>query len=163
MKVRNNLTFSEIDGILYPDFEENVRYHPPVGIWGHRHAFYLKEFEEDKYMELLRSELLLDYLDLVDMLAKEIYEEKTQALKSENHITPTMRKRSPLKWELAVDTIHKKVKEEVYHKLVFHAAPVDEEEFKTYLQYAETLKSNEKPNLTDYRLFKLENTKEDES
>ncbi|MBR2589605.1 MAG: TnpV protein [Clostridia bacterium] len=153
MIVRNNLTLSEIDGELYPNFDEETRYHKPVGIWGHRHAFYLKEFDERRYFELLRNNQLLDYLELVDLIATDMYNTGVTQLRKKQHITSTLKKRTPIKWRDAVDAIHNQVQKSVYQKMVYTGKPVRDTDLVRYQAYLKTLAPREDATLEGFRAF----------
>ena len=153
MIVRNNLTLSEIDGELYPNFDEETRYHKPVGIWGHRHAFYLKEFDERRYFELLRDNQLLDYLELVDLIATDMYNTGVIHLRKKQHVTTTMKNNSPIKWRNAVDAIHNQVQKSVYQKMVYTGKPVRDTDLVRYQAYLKTLAPREEATLEGFRAF----------
>lgn len=69
--MQNNLTYVEIDGLNYSNFKDTNQTKREIGIWGHRHANYLREFHPTIYYSMLCKMELADYLEAIDKQAKE--------------------------------------------------------------------------------------------
>lgn len=59
-------TYGEVNGYLIPNLELPKQEQQSVGVWGQRHARYLKEHRKVLYMNLLTSGKLNNYLAEID-------------------------------------------------------------------------------------------------
>ena len=83
----------------------------PAGVWGQRHARYLKQYHKVIYMNLLTSGKLNSYLAGVDEQAEELAEKEnvTEKLKAENQ----------MEWVRKMNNIRSRVMEIVNTELIF--------------------------------------------
>lgn len=96
--------YNEKNGIRYtlqgdyylPDLKLPDEENKPIGLWGQRHARYLKQNHKVLYMNLLTSGKLNSYLFDIDKQAEDMFfrlvkqmaerEDVTEQLKSKNHM-----------------------------------------------------------------------------
>jgi len=153
MLVRNNLTYTEIDGINYPDFEEGRTPPKPIGQWGRRHAFYLKEFNHPKYFRLLCTADMYDYLELVNEEASELYDRLVEQYKKKQGVTEQLKAKDMMEWVGRMNNIHNQVTDVVYDQIIFVDEAVKQEHFECYQRYKGALKPGEEPDFKAFARF----------
>ena len=70
----------------------------PIGIWGQRHARYLKQNRKVLYMNLLTSGKLNAYLANIDKQAQERFERLIEGMKQTQGITEQLKAENALEW-----------------------------------------------------------------
>ena len=65
-------TYSEVNGYLIPNIELPKQEQLSIGVWGQRHARYLKEYRKVLYMNLLTTGKLNSHLAEIDKQAEEL-------------------------------------------------------------------------------------------
>ena len=70
----------------------------PIGIWGQRHARYLKQNRKVLYMNLLTSGQLNAYLANIDKQAQERFERLIDGMKQTQGITEQLKAENALEW-----------------------------------------------------------------
>lgn len=70
----------------------------PIGIWGQRHARYLKQNRKVLYMNLLTSGKLNAYLANIDKQAQERFERLIEGMKQTQGITEQLKVENALEW-----------------------------------------------------------------
>ncbi len=105
MKVQNNLTYVEIDGLNYPDFKDANQPKREIGIWGHRHANYLREFQPIIYYSMLCKMTLADYLETIDKQAKEMYNKLIKECAEKQDITEQLKAENQMLWVQSMNNI----------------------------------------------------------
>ena len=91
-------TYTEIDGIFYPNLvlpEPDPR---PVGKWGRLHETYLKEHKPFLYTNLLTSCKLDGYLADIDEQAREMLDRMIVQMAKAEGVTEELKARSPMDW-----------------------------------------------------------------
>lgn len=119
MKVQNNLTYVEIDGLNYPDFKDANQSKREIGIWGHRHANYLREFHPAIYYAMLCKMTLADYLETIDKQAKEMYDQLIKEFTEKQGITEQLKAENQMLWVQQMNNIANQVREIIFDEIVF--------------------------------------------
>lgn len=119
MKVQNNLTYVEIEGLNYPDFKEANQPKRKIGIWGHRHANYLREFHPTIYYSMLCKMILADYLETIDNQAKEMYDKLIKEFAEKQGITELLKAENQMLWVQQMNNIANQVREIICDELIF--------------------------------------------
>lgn len=119
MIVQNNLTYVEIDGLNYPDFKDANQPKREIGIWGHRHANYLREFYPSIYYSMLCQMTLADYLEAVDKQAKARYDTLIKNLAKQQGITEQLKAENQMLWVQSMNNIANQVREIILDELIF--------------------------------------------
>ena len=70
----------------------------PIGIWGQRHARYLKQNRKVLYMNLLTSGKLNAYLANIDKQAQERFERLIEGMNQTQGITEQLKAENALEW-----------------------------------------------------------------
>lgn len=119
MKIQNNLTYIEIDGINYPDFKELKQPQKQIGIWGHRHANYLREFRPSIYYSMLCQMTLADYLETVDKHATELYNRLIKEFTKNQGVTEELKTENQMLWVQKMNNIANQVREIIFDDVIF--------------------------------------------
>ena len=119
MKIQNNLTYVEIDGINYPDFKEAKQPKKQIGIWGHRHANYLREFHPSIYYSMLCQMTLADYLETVDKHATELYNRLIKEFAKKQGVTEELKAENQMLWVQKMNNIANQVREIIFDDVIF--------------------------------------------
>lgn len=77
MKIYNNLTYAPFDSDTQTPIKQ-------IGIWGHRHAKYLRDFHPELYFTMLCKTELAEYLETVNTKAEQMYSELSETLGSKD-------------------------------------------------------------------------------
>ncbi len=62
----NQISYTQINGINYPNLALPEQEIKPIGVWGKRHLEYLKEHRKGTYTTLLTTCKLNEYLARID-------------------------------------------------------------------------------------------------
>ena len=72
--------------------------HKAIGVWGQRHARYLKQYHKVFYMNLLTSGKLNNYLANIDHQAEELFSQLVSAMAAAEGITETLKAADQMDW-----------------------------------------------------------------
>lgn len=90
-----------------------------IGLWGHRHLRYLKEYRKNIYTTLLISGRLNTYLADIDKQAQERMERLTEQMKQSQGITEQLKSENALEWIKRMNNIRACAKEIVEKEIIF--------------------------------------------
>ena len=99
--------------LKFPD-EENK----PIGLWGQRHAIYLKQNHKVLYMNLLTSGKLNDCLADIDEQAENIFFRLVKQMAECEGITEQLRADNQMKWVARMNNICNRAKEIVNNEII---------------------------------------------
>ena len=91
----------------------------PIGLWGQRHLWYLKEYHRNTYTTLLTSGRLNTYLADIDKQAQERMERLTEQMKRVQGITEQLKAENALEWTQRMNNIRACAKEIVEKEIIF--------------------------------------------
>ncbi len=114
----NGGTYTEIDGIIYPDLaapEPNPR---RIGIWGMRHEEYLKQYRYLTYVNLLTTGKLDSYLADVDEQARDMLDRLISQLARAEGITEQMKAEDQMEWVRRMNNVRCRAEEIVIGALI---------------------------------------------
>ncbi len=107
--------------VTLPDFGDGDEpEQKPIGLWGRRHLWYLREYKEPVYMELLTSDRLNAYLaelneeaeDMISRLVKEM-------AKGEDVTEAALKAMDAMLWVGLMNNIRSRAEEVVYNDLIY--------------------------------------------
>lgn len=101
------------DLILPPEEEKRI------GVWGQRHARYLKEHHKVRYINLLTSGKLNSYLADIDEQAEEMFFRLVEQMKKREGITEKLKSENPLCWIGKMNNIRNRAEESINQELIF--------------------------------------------
>ena len=91
----------------------------PIGIWGQRHARYLKQNRKVLYMNLLTSGKLNAYLANIDKQAQERFERLVEGMKQTQGITEQLKAENALEWVGRMNNIRACAMEIVNEEIIY--------------------------------------------
>lgn len=92
----------------------------PVGVWGQRHARYLKQYHKVFYMNLLTSGKLNSYLADVDEQAEKMFSRLVKQLAEKENVTENLKAENQMLWVQRMNNIRSRVTEVVNAELVLN-------------------------------------------
>ena len=98
MKYQNEITYTERDGILYPDLALPDQTDYTIGKYGQMRLNFLKKHRRGTYTTLLTEGRLLAHLSAIDQEARSQIEKLTAELAKERGIDESLKATDPLRW-----------------------------------------------------------------
>lgn len=89
-----------------------------IGIWGQRHADYLKEHKKSHYTTLLTTGKLNSYLYDIDVHATEMYDRLVKQLAEQQGITEQLKADDMIAWVGAMNNIANQAREIVIYDFI---------------------------------------------
>ena len=115
----NGGTYTEKDGIFYPNITPSEPEPRPIGIWGMRHEEYLKQHRYLTYVNLLTTGKLDSYLADVDEQVRERLDRLISQMAKTEGITEELKARDQMEWVRRMNEIRYRAEETVEHELIF--------------------------------------------
>ena len=115
----NGGTYTEKDGIFYPNITPSEPEPRPIGIWGMRHEEYLKQHRYLTYVNLLTTGKLDSYLAAVDEQAREMLDRLIVQMAEAEGITEQMKEEDQMEWVRRMNSIWNRATEIVNRNLIY--------------------------------------------
>ena len=109
----------ELDGDYYLVAGDDEQERRPIGIWGQRHARYLKEHHKVVYYELLMSEKLNGYLADLNEQAEEMFSRLVKNLAEKEGITEMLKAKDQMLWVQRMNATRETATEIVNNELIY--------------------------------------------
>ena len=90
----------------------------PIGIWGQRHARYLKQHRKILYYNLLTSRKLDSYLADIDKQAEEMYFRLVKQMAEREGVTEQLKAENQMEWVRRMNNIRNIAAEIINHELI---------------------------------------------
>ena len=90
-----------------------------IGIWGHRHLRYIREYKKVLYTDLLISGKLQSYLADVEEQAQELFDRLMKQRTEREGITEKLKAESPMLWVGRMNALRSAVTETVNTEVIF--------------------------------------------
>ncbi len=115
---RTGLKYELVGGyyLIAGDDEPEER---PIGIWGQRHARYLKKHHKVAYYELLTSGKLNDYLADLNKQAEDMFFRLVKELSEKEGITETLKAENQMLWVQRMNAVRETAMEIVINDLIY--------------------------------------------
>ena len=91
----------------------------PIGIWGHRHARYLKQHHRILYYNLLTSGKLNAHLAEIDQQAEKIFFRLIKQMANREGVTEQLKAKNQMEWVRRMNNIRNRAMEIVYTKVIY--------------------------------------------
>lgn len=89
-----------------------------IGIWGQRHAKYLKQYHKVIYYNLLTSCKLNSYLADINEQAEDMYCRLVKQLSEKEGITEQLKSKNPMMWVQRMNNIQSRAREIVNKEII---------------------------------------------
>ena len=114
---RTGITYELVDDyyLIAGDDEPEIE----IGIWGQRHAEYLRQNKSGTYTALLISGKLDGYLQELDKQAEEMFMRLVEQFSEQEGVTEKLKAENQLEWGQRMNGIGERVTEIVNRELIF--------------------------------------------
>ena len=112
-------TYTQVGDYLLPNLILPEQQDQPIGIWGQRHARYLKQHHKIIYMNLLTSGKLNNYLVDIDNQAENLFLQLVKQLAESEDITEELKAKDQMEWVRQMNNIYNRAREVVNSKQIF--------------------------------------------
>lgn len=112
-------TYTQVGDYLLPNLILPEQQDQPLGIWGQRHARYLKQHHKIIYMNLLTSGKLNNYLVDIDNQAENLFLQLVKQLAESEDITEELKAKDQMEWVRQMNNVCNRAREIVNSKLIF--------------------------------------------
>ena len=114
------LTYTERNGIMYPDLELPKQPDYPIGKYGRMRLDYLKRHRRGTYTTLLTSCTLNQHLYDTEQEAKRQIELTLSRLVKDRGITEELKATNPLRWVQKMNNAKHDAEEIVLNEIIYH-------------------------------------------
>ena len=114
----NGGTYTEIDGINYPNIAAPEPDPRPIGIWGMRHEEYLKQHRYLTYVNLLTTGKLDSYLADIDEQARNMLDLLIAQMARAEGVTEQMKAGDQMAWVRRMNNLRYRAEEIVRTELI---------------------------------------------
>ena len=111
-------TYSKVGDYSLPNLLLPQEETKPIGLWGQRHARYLKRSHKVLYMNLLTSGRLNNYLADIDEQAADMFLRLVKQMADADGITEKLKACDQMKWVGRMNSIRDRVTEIVNNELI---------------------------------------------
>lgn len=112
-------TYTQVGDYLLPNLILPEQQDQPLGVWGQRHARYLKQHHKIIYMNLLTSGKLNDYLVDIENQAENLFIQLVKQLAESENITEELKAKDQMEWVAQINNVCNRAREIVNSKLIF--------------------------------------------
>lgn len=114
------LTYTERNGIMYPDLTPPEQTNYPIGKYGRMRLDYLKKHRRGIYTTLLTSFTLNQHLYETEQEAKLQIDLTISRLVKERDITEELKATDPLRWVQEMNNAKQSAEEIVLNEIIYH-------------------------------------------
>lgn len=112
-------TYTQVGDYLLPNLILPEQQDQPLGVWGQRHARYLKQHHKIIYMNLLTSGKLNGYLVDIENQAENLFLQLIKQLAESENITEELKAKDQMEWVAQMNNVCNRAREIVNSKLIF--------------------------------------------
>lgn len=112
-------TYKQVGDYLLPGLILSGQEQQSIGIWGQRHARYLKQYHRVRYYNLLTSGKLNSYLADIDKLAEELFSRLVRQMSEKQGITEQLKASDQMMWVGRMNAVRNASMEIVNKELIY--------------------------------------------
>jgi hypothetical protein len=112
-------TYKQAGDYLLPGLILSGQEQQSIGIWGQRHARYLKQYHRVRYYNLLTSGKLNSYLADIDKLAEELFSRLVRQMSEKQGITERLKASDQMMWVGRMNAVRNAAMEIVNKELIY--------------------------------------------
>lgn len=91
-----------------------------IGVWGMRHANYLKQHHKVIYYNLLTSGKLSSYLTDINERAEAMFQQLVKELSEKEDVTESLKVENPMAWVAQMNNIRNRATEIVNNSIIYN-------------------------------------------
>lgn len=103
-----------------PDLKLPEHEDQPIGLWGQRHARYLRQNHKVLYMNLLTSGKLNDYLSGIDEQAEDMFFRIVKQMANREGVTEQLKSDNQMEWVARINNIRSRAIEIVNTDIIYN-------------------------------------------
>ena len=111
-------TYTQVGAYMIPNLRLPKQQGQLIGVWGQRHARYLKQYHKIIYMNLLTSGKLNDYLIDIENQAENLFLQLVKQLAESENITEELKAKDQMEWVAQMNNVCNRAREIVNSKLI---------------------------------------------
>lgn len=112
-------TYSQMGDYLLPNITFPDGANEPIGVWGQRHAKYLKEHRKVLYMNLLTSGKLNPHLADIDKQAEDMFYRLVKEMAEKQGVTEQLKATDQMAWVGKMNAIRNAATEIINQELIY--------------------------------------------
>lgn len=112
-------TYKQVGDYLLPGLILSGQEQQSIGIWGQRHARYLKQYHRVRYYNLFTSGKLNSYLADIDKLAEELFSRLVRQTSEKQGITEQLKASDQMMWVGRMNAVRNASMEIVNKELIY--------------------------------------------
>lgn len=112
-------TYSQVGDYLLPNITVSEEEWESIGVWGQRHAKYLKEHRKVLYMNLLTSGKLNSYLAEIDKQAEDMFLRLVKQMAANQGVTEQLKSTDQMLWVGKMNNIQNRAAQIVESELIY--------------------------------------------
>ena len=112
-------TYTQQGDYILPNLTLPAEEKQSIGIWGQRHARYLKQHHRILYYNLLTSGKLNAHLAEIDRQAEGLFFRLVNQMAEREGVTEQLKAQNQMEWVGRMNNIRNRVSEIVYAKIIF--------------------------------------------
>lgn len=112
-------TYTQIGDYLLPNLTFPEEEQKSIGIWGQRHARYLKQYHKVLYMNLMTSGKWNNYLSDIDEQAEDMFSRLVKETAEKQGVTEQLKATDQMAWVGKMNAIRNAAMEIVDKELIF--------------------------------------------
>ena len=111
-------TYTQAGDYLLPNLTIPEEEQKPIGIWGQRHARYLKRYHKILYYNLLSSGKLNAHLAEIDRQAEDMFFRLVKQIAEREGVTEQLKAQNQMEWVGRMNNIRNIAAEIINHELI---------------------------------------------
>lgn len=112
-------TYTRQGDYILPNLKLPAENEQLIGIWGRRHARYLKQHRRILYYNLLTSGKLNSYLADIDKQAEDMFLRMVKQMAEREDVTEQFKDENPMKWVRRINNIRSRAIEIINSDLIY--------------------------------------------
>ena len=116
---KTGITYTLHGDYYLPDCSLPAEEEIPIGVWGNRHAEFLKNHQRGVYNEFLVNGKLQRYLTQIDRDAQEMFDLLVRQFAEQEGVTEQIKAENQMEWVMKMNSIRNRATEIVNKELIF--------------------------------------------
>lgn len=116
---KSNITYTEINGILYPDLKLENETNYNIGKYGSLHESFIQNNKQEPWFSLTANGELNEYLHNIDVAAYEMLDQLMKSYIKQYNITEELKQANQLEWVRLMNMAKLMAEEVVFNEIVY--------------------------------------------
>ena len=117
--MKNQITYTEHNGLYYPDLALPVQTNHPLGKYANLRLDFMKKHRRGTYTTLLTEGRLNEYLHAIDIQAHELLDDIIPRLAKKRGVDEVLKAHNALQWAAEMNNIKANAEEIVLREVVY--------------------------------------------